>query len=177
MSKPSIPPIEKAGVRLRLLERADLEMTLGWRNQNREWFLDSAVLSMDQHRTWFERYLARENDCIFIIERLPSGEPVGQISLYNIDTIRKEAEYGRLIIGEPSARRRGIASLSTHMLLEYAFENLGLQTIALEVLATNLPAIALYRKCGFLTTDCTKYTKNCSLVHLVQSVVKSCQKK
>jgi RimJ/RimL family protein N-acetyltransferase len=153
-----MPPIEKADVRLRLIERADLEMTLGWRNQNREWFLDSSVLSMDQHLAWFEQYLAREDDYVFIIERMPSNEPAGQISLYNIDKQTKKAEYGRLIIGDWSARRQGIAATATKTLIDYAFKNLGVETITLEVLENNFPAIALYRKCGFTLKNATDFT-------------------
>ncbi len=151
MFKQSISPLAKGDVRLRLLERADLERTLAWRNQNRKWFIASDLLSMDRHLVWFEHYLTRNDDYVFIIECFSfSQEPVGQISLYKIDSNKKEAEFGRLLIGEPNARRMGIATTATEILLHYAIGELALKTIKLEVLENNIPAISLYSKCGFV---------------------------
>jgi diamine N-acetyltransferase len=153
VSPKCIPPLEKEAVRLRLLEKSDLERTLSWRNQNRQCFFNSDLLSMNQHMAWFNRYLARDDDYVFIIERL-SGEkePVGQISLYKIDWEKRQAEFGRLLIGEPAAKRKGIAKKATEILLDYTFTNLGIDTIQLEVLPGNSPAILLYEKCGFMQT-------------------------
>jgi RimJ/RimL family protein N-acetyltransferase len=152
MSKRCIPPLEKDALSLRLLERTDLEMTLSWRNENRRWFLNSDLLSIDKHRSWFEQYQAQDDDYVFIIERLSERiEPVGQISLYKIDWQGQKAEFGRLLVGE-SARQKGIAKKATEILLEYAFDTLGIKTIHLEVLQNNIPAISLYEQCGFLRT-------------------------
>jgi diamine N-acetyltransferase len=153
VSKKCIPPLEKDAVCLRLLEKSDLERTLSWRNQNRQYFFNSDLLSMHQHIAWFNQYLARDDDYVFIIERLSrKKEPVGQISLYKIDWEKRQAEFGRLLIGEPAAKRMGIANIATEILLDYAFTNLGIETIQLEVLPGNSPAILLYEKCGFIRT-------------------------
>ena len=58
-------------------------------------------------------------------------------------------EFGRLLIGEPVARGRGLGLEATHALLEYGFGPLGLKQIRLEVLAHNIRAIAIYHRCGF----------------------------
>jgi diamine N-acetyltransferase len=153
MSKRYIPPLEKGSARLRLLERTDLETTLSWRNENRGWFLNSDLLSIDLHCSWFEQYIAQDDDYVFIIERLSERiEPVGQISLYKIDWKQQKAEFGRLLIVE-SARQKGIAQKATEILLEFAFNTLGINTIHLEVLQSNYPAISLYEKCGFVQTS------------------------
>lgn len=109
---------------------------------------------MDRHMAWFNQYLARDDDYVFIIERLSrKKEPIGQISLYKIDLEKRKAEFGRLLIGEPAAKRKGIAKKATEILLDYAFTNLGIKTIQLEVLPGNSPAILLYEKCGFTQTS------------------------
>jgi RimJ/RimL family protein N-acetyltransferase len=150
MSKRYIAPLEKGFVRLRLLEKADLPMTLSWRNRNRKWFLNQNPLSLDQHKAWFEQYVPRDDDYVFIIERRAEKiEPVGQISLYKIDWKNQKAEFGRLLIGERKARRLGIAKKATEILLNYSFVDLAIRSIQLEVLKTNKPAIALYGSCGF----------------------------
>jgi RimJ/RimL family protein N-acetyltransferase len=152
MSKQCIPPIEKDGVRLRLLEKTDLEITLSWRNENRRWFLNSDLLSIETHRSWFEQYIVRDDDFVFVIERLSEEiQPFGQISLYRIDWGKRTAEFGRLVIDE-RFRKKGIARRATEIILEYARNVLGIKKIFLEVLQNNFPAVSLYQNCGFVQT-------------------------
>lgn len=153
MTKPYVKPIEDDTIRLRLLEEADLEMTLEWRNQDdiRRWFFTSSVLAFDQHRNWFLNYQTRDNDFIFIIEsKTLAGVPVGQISLYDIDFENRRGEYGRLMIGNPIAIRQGFAKKATRLILQFAFETVKLDEVYLSVLLNNEPAINLYTACGFL---------------------------
>jgi diamine N-acetyltransferase len=152
MPKPFVSPLENGRILLRLVEESDLPMTLIWRNQDhiRKWFIHSEVLSPEQHQTWFKDYLTRENDYVFIIEENENlKKPIGQISLYNIDRDLKFAEYGRLMIGEAEAQGKGLAKEATRLLLGYAFKELGLTRVELEVLEDNKPAMAVYRACGF----------------------------
>ncbi|MBI5295382.1 MAG: GNAT family N-acetyltransferase [Chloroflexi bacterium] len=152
MTKPVVQPVESGTVRLRLLEEADLEMTLGWRNQDevRKWFYTSNVLTLEQHRNWvLNSYLPRDNDFIFVIESKMDGVPVGQISLYDIDFGKRRGEYGRLMIGNPLGSRKGFAREATRLILQFAFETLGLDEVYLSVIANNERAIALYKACGF----------------------------
>ena len=53
---------------------------------------------MDGHTAWFNEYLTRSDDHMFIIES--EGTPVGQIGLYHIADDRTDAEFGRLMIGD-----------------------------------------------------------------------------
>jgi RimJ/RimL family protein N-acetyltransferase len=152
MSKHTISSIKKGRIHLRLLEESDLPMTLKWRNQDhiRKWFIHSEVLSINQHQEWFDGYLQRDNDYLFIIEETRDvNKPVGQLSLYNIDWASNCAEYGRLLIGEADARGKGIAQEASFLLLHYAFKELKLKEIELAVSNDNKPAIAVYRACGF----------------------------
>jgi len=152
VAKRQIPIIVGERVRLRLLTEADLPMTLAWRNQDhiRRWFLNPDPIVPDEHRAWFDRYAGRDDDFVFVIEeRQQLHKPVGQASLYRIDWERRRAEYGRLLIGEADASGLGLAHEATAVLVEYAFERLGLAEIELEVRRDNSPALAIYRSCGF----------------------------
>ena len=152
MPKRTIAPLLGPRVRLRLLEEGDLPRTLAWRNQEqiRRWFLDPAVIAPDQHHRWFEAYRERDDDFVFVIEETRDlQKPVGQAALYRIDWGRRQAEYGRLMIGEADAAGRGLAHEATDVLVRYAVTTLAMQTITLEVLADNTPAIAIYTACGF----------------------------
>jgi len=151
MPKRHIAPLTGERVRLRLLKEVDLPMTRAWRNQDhiRRWFLHSEVITPEQHRRWYDSYLPRDDDFVFVIEELRSaGRPVGQVSLYNIDWESGHAEFGRLLIGEPTAAR-GLAREATELVLDYAFTECGLREVELEVFAANQAAVGLYRSCGF----------------------------
>src|SRR5262245_28182771 len=107
MAKRDVAALEHDGVRLRLLEAADLEMTLAWRNQDhiRRWFFYADVISWAMHTSWYEQYKTRDDDFVFIIEETRTlQKPVGQVALYHVDWVEKRAEYGRLLIGAPDAR-------------------------------------------------------------------------
>lgn len=155
MAKRYIAPLVGGRVRLRLLDEADLPMTLAWRNQDhiRKWFFYSHVITPDQHRRWFEQYRHRDDDFVFVIEEHDTlMRPVGQVSLYNIDWAGRRGEFGRLLIGDPAAAGLGIAAAATRLLVDEALSAWGLAEVGLEVLQSNAPALAIYRRYGFIET-------------------------
>jgi RimJ/RimL family protein N-acetyltransferase len=155
MAKRTVGPLCGERVTLRLLEPGDLGLTREWRNQDhiRRWFFHPDVVSSEQHEAWFARYRERDDDFVFVIEETRDlRRPVGQVSLYGVDWERGRAEYGRLMVGDPDAAGRGLAREATQVLLDWALGPLGLREVYLEVMADNLPAIAVYRACGFSET-------------------------
>ncbi len=72
---------------------------------------------------------------------------VGTISLKNIDEKNKSAEYA--IITSSKIHGKGYAYEATKQLLNYAFDELGLNRIYLDVLVDNVRANKFYKKCGF----------------------------
>lgn len=153
MGKRAIAPLTNGPVRLRLLEERDLPATLAWRNQDhiRKWFFYSDVIAPEQHRLWWERYRDRDDDFVFVIEETETlRRPVGQVSIYNVDWERRRAEFGRLMIGDREASGNGLARLATERLVNEALGPWGLAEVYLEVLSNNAPALAIYRKCGFV---------------------------
>ena len=156
MPKRPLPPITNANVVLRLIGQSDLATTRAWRNQDdiRKWFLTSSVISPEQHETWFAQYRDRDDDFVFIIEETETlRRPIGQVSIYGIDWPRRSAKFGRLMIGDPQARGRGLARRAVETLIEYSERDLGLDELHLEVLTGNAPAIGLYESCGFVRRD------------------------
>lgn len=156
MPKRQVAPIVGRGIRLRLLTAADLERTLAWRNrdENRRWFLHSEPIAPEQHARWYGSYSGRDDDFVFVIEdREEAGAPVGQVALYRIDWDGRVAEFGRLLVGEPSARGKGLGLEATRTALELGFGTWGLDRIHLEVIAHNGRAISIYQRCGFLPAD------------------------
>lgn len=156
MSKRFIAPLVTGRVRLRLLEEADLPMTLAWRNQDhiRQWFLNSDAITPEQHRGWYEQYRDRDDDFVFIIEETETlRRPVGQVALYRVDWLVRRAEFGRLMIADAGARGLGLAHLATTCMVEAALGLWGIEEIDLEVLDTNTAALRVYHDCGFEPTS------------------------
>ena len=156
MPKPDILPLVNGRVRLRLLQESDLPMTRDWRNQDhiRRWFLHSGIITPEQHQRWWQAYKDKDDDFVFVIEETDTlARPVGQVSIYNIDRTAARAEFGRLMIGEPTASGLGLAKLATAVVVEAAFSSWGLREIYLECLEANHAALAVYEACGFHETD------------------------
>ncbi len=150
-SKASTLTLAGKRTRLRLLSPEDLPLTLAWRNRDdvRRWFIHSEAVTPEQHFAWWQEYQKRNNDFVFIIEDKQTDKPVGQVSLYNIDLEKGEAEYGRLMIGEKEAQGKGLAKEATRLLLDWAFNALQLKRVYLQVFKDNEVAINIYLGCGF----------------------------
>lgn len=76
-----------------------------------------------------------------------TDEYLGTISLKEIDLKTRQAEYA--ISTRKKAHGTGAALEATKRLLSYAFEDLSLERVYLNVLAENVRANAFYRKVGF----------------------------
>jgi RimJ/RimL family protein N-acetyltransferase len=151
--KQSLAPLMADAFCLRLLRVEDLPTTLAWRNREdiRVQFIHSDIITWEQHLAWWEQYQAKNNDFVFIIEETQHlHRPVGQVSLYNIDLDKGEAEFGRLMIWDNEARRKGLARRATEALVAWAFDTLKLKRIYLRVFKNNIAAVNLYRRCGFI---------------------------
>ena len=156
MAKRQISPVETKHIRLRLLEEKDLDQTLSWRNQDhiRRWFFHSEVILPEQHAAWFQKYRDRDDDFVFIIEeRGRNNRPIGQAAIYNIDWERRQAEFGRLMIGVKDALGKGFALAATQAILQVAHNILNLKSVYLEVYKNNHKAIKIYKTVGFIVLD------------------------
>lgn len=143
-------------IQLRLLQQSDLELTMAWRNQEqiRKWFFYQKPISNDQHQAWYKKYQQSDNDFVFIIEeKKNSGKPIGQVSIYNINWQDKTGEFGRLMIGNEQYRAQGYAKEATKLIVDFAFSQLQLNMVFLEVFSDNFAAIAIYSSVGFQITS------------------------
>lgn len=146
--KQSIQPFGNADVELRLIAEADLDMTMGWRNRDdvRIWFKNSQLVTPEQHRAWYYRYLTLEDDFVFVVE--VQGRPVGQASVYGINRADGSAEIGRFLVA-PEARGRGYIGLACAELLRFCGQACNLKRVFLEVKENNERAIKIYQENGF----------------------------
>lgn len=148
--KQAYPPFSFGSLKLRLLDETDLPLTLEWRNRDgaRQQFGTSDVLQWEQHAAWFERYLDKADDLVFIVEDAATQARIGQVAIYGIDTVASTGEIGRFVVA-PEFQGRGLMRQGIEALIRFAREVLGLQSVYLLVRETNERAWRLYTQLGF----------------------------
>ena len=95
-------------------------------------------------RNWLARVIKNTNEYRCAIE--VDGVYVGNIYLTDIDGV--SAEY-QIFIGEKSYWGQGIATEASRQIIRYAFEELKLAKVYLNVKPQNSRAIRLYKRLGF----------------------------
>jgi UDP-4-amino-4,6-dideoxy-N-acetyl-beta-L-altrosamine N-acetyltransferase len=140
-------------VSLRGLHRSDFDSFLKWHSDYSIRFnalMHPFPISEAMEESWFEKV---QNDIsnrkvVFTILNNKTSSAIGYLSLVNIDYISKYAFLG-IVIGDESCRGKGYGNETMRIALNYAFSELALLKVYLEVLQDNNGAIKLYRKVGF----------------------------
>lgn len=134
-------------IRLRRLQERDIEGMLEWMHTPEiNCFFRFEAKEMDYEKALgFVRNESPEDKHFAIVDE--QDEYIGTISLKDIDLQHKKAEYA--ISVRKGWHGRGAAKEATEQLIRYAFEELQLHRIYLNVLSDNIRAIRFYEKCGF----------------------------
>ena len=139
------------GVELKRHRRENYPLYASWYGDEEVWRLTSwAAGPMRQaavERLFKDRELSSVDDS-FAIHRAGKEEPVGIIGLMNVSEANASADLS-IIVGSTEDRDQGVGTESIRLLLEYAFEELGLNRVGLSVFDFNEPAISAYEKIGF----------------------------
>lgn len=139
----------EAKVVIRPLEPRDLESLVHWRNQAFDQFFGDDYLTMEGQARWFQGTLADASQRMFVIQTF-EGTAIGTIGLVGIDRHHQLAELGRTLVGIDYERRNGYALDAVRLLVTYAFQEMNLHRLSLEVFADNQAAIGLYEAAGFV---------------------------
>ncbi len=121
-----------------------------------DWLNDSEVnIYLETKRATIEelkRYIReRENNknCLFLgIFLKENNKHVGNIKLEPIDLSCKKTTLG-ILIGDKNYWGRGIGTEATKLVVNHAFNTLGLNDVNLGVISKNKSAIRVYEKVGF----------------------------
>jgi diamine N-acetyltransferase len=136
-------------MKIRFLEERDSIYMLEWMKDpkvNCFFRFNSENITLDKVIEFIKNSKYDENNYHFAIVD-DNDIYQGTISLKNINNEAKTAEYA--IALRYSSQRKGIGLLATKYILDYAFNNLCLNKVYLNVLVNNFGAIKLYEKCGF----------------------------
>lgn len=139
--------VESGHITLRTFTIQDVPLKVEWINdsENNEFLHYNIPLSVEETKKWFENKDPNNRlDCTIEWD----GVPVGVVGLLQIDSTNCKAEY-YITVGNRAYKRKGIALQATKLILQYAFETLGLKKVYLNVDEKNVAACRLYEKAGF----------------------------
>ncbi|MDY6934505.1 MAG: GNAT family N-acetyltransferase [Spirochaetota bacterium] len=136
-----------------------------WRRDFSKSFLSWIEPDENEVLNWLQSYKDKNNDIIFIIES-EHNISIGQISIYNLNPLTKQAEFGR-IIHDKNCKSKGIMTSASKTLIKWAFENLSLEKLSLEVFVDNKSAILLYKRLGFIIDSISVYYKTITIDDVV----------
>lgn len=146
---------------LRVLEETDATLRYaGWLNDpvvNE--YLETRHATIPGLREYIREKLESPTALFFGIFWKETGEQIGNVKLEPIDWSLGRATMG-ILIGEKAFWGRGVGTEVTNMIVQFAFETLGMAEVNLGVISENKSAIHVYEKCGFETYRVEKNAVN-----------------
>ena len=137
---------------LRALEREDIERCYRWMNDpNIVRTLKSRYpIAFQNEVEWLERAMhPSPSERHFAIERRDDRSHIGNASLHDIDWVSRAAWFG-LFVGEPSAWNRGFGGDAIGTLVRFAFDEMNLQKLRINVFDYNERAKHVLLAHGFV---------------------------
>ena len=139
-------------VYLRLLEESDIgEEYVGWLNDYEVTrYLETGKFpsTPEAIRKYLERFQDSTTHLVFAVVDRETDQHIGNVTLDRINWIRRTADTG-LMIGRKGFWGKGYAFEAWSLIIEYAFQRLGLRKIIAGAVADNVASIAVLKKLGF----------------------------
>ncbi len=145
---------------LRPPEVVDVEQFRRWMNSPyiRERLSRSGPLSEAAEKEFIESANRKPGEYHFAICDAADGRLIGGCGAHQLSLPHRSARMG-IFIGDPAGRGRGYGMEAVRLLVEFAFAELNLDRLDLEVLADNWPAICAYQKAGFKPEGCLRQAR------------------
>jgi hypothetical protein len=128
---------------LHLAEYAHQEALREWRNAHSHRFHHQMPITVEGQRQWFEAYLSRPDDYLFMV--MEGMDPIGCLG---IRFIEGAWDVYNVLRGRSSTSSVGFMSQALAMMIEFALR-LRAVPVKVEVLADN-PALSWYLRNGFV---------------------------
>lgn len=104
--------------------------------------------TFENEEEWYASAISGKAGINFLIRERSSHVPIGSTSLHAIDYRNRATTFG-ILIGEHTARGQGYGTEAARLMLDYAFNVLGLHSVSLAVAEFNLAGRRAYEKAGF----------------------------
>ena len=134
---------------LRPITADDTELAVRWRNQPSVVanFLYRKPITPKDHEDWLANKVFKGLVHQFIVCRNEDDKPLGSAYLQNFDEESRRAEWG-IYLGEEQTYGKGVGTEAGHLILDYAFNTLGLHKVVSRVLARNTASARMSEKVG-----------------------------
>jgi len=137
---------EFPSLEMRAVNQSDMEHIRQWKNEQKQYFFSQEDISFDQQMQWYESFVKRPYDLMFII--VYDYKAIGCMGIRWQDD---HWDVYNVILGIKEFGRRGLMGKAFLSMLNYAAE-LKPALITLQVLKIN-PAVKWYLKHGFYITE------------------------
>lgn len=131
-------------------QTSELYRKLRNREDNRNFFFDSAVIEKEQQAKWFQNYLKKENEYMFAVLLKETMEFVGGIGIYDIDLLQRTAEIGRIIIDKNMVSGRGYGTEAIRGIANIFRKYFALKKIYAYIYANNVASVKAFLKADFI---------------------------
>ena len=135
---------------LRALEIEDYTTTIKWRNDDEIWKMVGGrkyYVSSEYEKNWIIKAINNPNELRLGICLKENNALIGLASLVNIDLINKNGEFSTMI-GNKDYWSSGYATDALLMLLDYCFNEWGMERIWGVILEDNIASQKIGLKCG-----------------------------
>lgn len=136
-------------VLLRPHQESDLPQYQRWINdpENNVYLMRTAPVSWTDQTAWYERASKDNADLVSVAVCLRDGTLIGNMFL-GINRVKQSAETGTLI-GAKEHQGKGYATEAKMLILDYAFNWLGLRKVTSRILDFNKRSQRYAEKCGY----------------------------
>jgi ribosomal-protein-alanine N-acetyltransferase len=145
--------MQAAKIYLRAFEPDDYKKINAWRRDEDVYRLTGGnrfFVSSERDKQWvLEKILNNQTDIYLAICLEENDAMIGYVSLSDINYRNGRAEWSGVVIGEKDYRGQGYATQAIYLLLEYAFDELGLHRVSGSWLAENTVSIFVGKMMGF----------------------------
>lgn len=139
-------------INLRAIEPGDLDVMYLWENNIENWLISSTQTPFSKYT--LSEYISSVQDIYlskqlrFIIEHNEDSTAIGCIDFFDFDPNHLRAGLG-ILIGNLNYRKKGYATESIELVIDYAFNHLLLKQLYCNILESNTESLRLFEKFGF----------------------------
>lgn len=136
---------------LRALELDDYKTSIEWRRDDEIWDMvcgPKYFVSSEYEKKWVSDAIFSKDKIVLAICLTENDKYIGNIILQSFDLINRTALTG-IMVGDKLGWGNGYATEAYMLMLNFAFNERGLNRIYAHVLKSNIGSLKMHEKCGY----------------------------
>lgn len=138
-------------VYLRALEPDDYKTSVAWRNDDEISGMLSGqkfFVSAENEKHWVADAVYNEKNVRLAVCTIEDDKYIGNVYLTDLNMVNRCA-HSHVLIGDKDYWSHGYGSEALRLLMDYAFNELGLNRIEAGIIDTNIASLKMHEKCGY----------------------------